>query len=160
MTATKVGFFPGCSLEGSSREYNESLQAVAPLLDIELVEVPDWNCCGASAAHSLNPKLALALPARTLALAEISGDKTGAQLLEVVIRATPLTEITVQGLARFGTAQSHTDGSLILKISDESVLPEIARYLVSQGSGLYELTPRRISLEDLFLEIVGTDGGL
>jgi len=69
----KVGFFPGCSLEGSAREYNESLHAIAPLLGIQLTEVPDWNCCGASAAHSLNHRLALALPARILALAEKSG---------------------------------------------------------------------------------------
>ena len=69
----KLGFFPGCSLEGSSREYNESLQAIAPALGLELVEVPDWNCCGATAAHSLNRKLALALPARILALAEKAG---------------------------------------------------------------------------------------
>jgi heterodisulfide reductase subunit B len=69
----RIGFFPGCSLEGSSREYNESLQAIAPLIGLELAEVPDWNCCGASAAHSLNHKLALALPARILALAEQAG---------------------------------------------------------------------------------------
>ncbi len=69
----KVGFFPGCSLEGSAREYNESLQALAPHLDLQLTEVPDWNCCGATAAHSLNHKLALALPARVLALAERAG---------------------------------------------------------------------------------------
>jgi len=69
----KVGFFPGCSLEGSSREYNESLQAIAPALGLELCEVPDWNCCGATAAHTLNHKLALALPARILALAEQAG---------------------------------------------------------------------------------------
>lgn len=69
----KVGFFPGCSLEGSSREYNESLLAIAPALGLELAEVPDWNCCGATAAHSLNHKLALALPARILALAERAG---------------------------------------------------------------------------------------
>lgn len=69
----RIGFFPGCSLEGSSREYGESLRAVAPLLGVELVEVPDWNCCGATAAHNLNHKLALALPARTLALAERAG---------------------------------------------------------------------------------------
>lgn len=69
----KLGFFPGCSLEGSSREYNESLKAIAPALGLELAEVPDWNCCGASAAHSLNHKLALSLPARILALAERAG---------------------------------------------------------------------------------------
>ncbi len=69
----KVGFFPGCSLEGSSREYNESLKAIAAPLGLELAEIPDWNCCGATAAHSLNRKLALALPARILALAEKAG---------------------------------------------------------------------------------------
>lgn len=69
----KIGYFPGCSLEGSSREYSESLTAIAPELGLELAEVPDWNCCGATAAHSLNPKLALALPARILALAERAG---------------------------------------------------------------------------------------
>lgn len=69
----KYGLFPGCSLEGSSREYGESFRAIAPLLGLELVEVPDWNCCGASAAHNLNRKLSIALPARTLALAEKAG---------------------------------------------------------------------------------------
>ncbi len=69
----RIGYFPGCSLLGSSREYGESLAAIAPLLGLELAEVPDWNCCGASAAHSLNHKLALALPARILALAEKAG---------------------------------------------------------------------------------------
>ena len=69
----KLGYFPGCSLLGSSREYNESLQAIAPRLGIELVEIPDWNCCGATAAHSMSHRLALALPARILALAEKAG---------------------------------------------------------------------------------------
>ncbi|MBK9126479.1 MAG: CoB--CoM heterodisulfide reductase iron-sulfur subunit B family protein [Phycisphaerales bacterium] len=69
----RIGYFPGCSLEGSSREYDESLRAIAAALGVELAEVPDWNCCGASAAHNLNHVLALALPARTLALAERAG---------------------------------------------------------------------------------------
>ena len=69
----KFGYFPGCSLLGSSREYDESLRAIAPALGIELEEIPDWNCCGASAAHNLNRRLALALPARILALAEKAG---------------------------------------------------------------------------------------
>lgn len=69
----KSGYFPGCSLQGSSREYAESLLAIAPHLDLELEEITDWNCCGASAAHNLNDILALALPARTLALAERQG---------------------------------------------------------------------------------------
>ncbi len=66
----KLGFYPGCSLEGSSRDYNESVVALARAFDIEPVQVPDWNCCGATAAHNLNKELSLALPARILALAE------------------------------------------------------------------------------------------
>ena len=69
----KIGYYPGCSLLGSSKEYAESVEAIAPALGLELVEVPDWNCCGASAAHNMNHELAVALPARILALAEKAG---------------------------------------------------------------------------------------
>ncbi len=71
----KMGYYPGCSINGSSREYGESLLAVLRALDVELAEVEDWNCCGASAAHNLNHTLSLALPARSLALAEQQGFK-------------------------------------------------------------------------------------
>jgi len=66
----KIGLYPGCSLKGSSREYRESVIAIAQKAGIELTEVPDWNCCGATAAHNLNKELSLALPLRILALAE------------------------------------------------------------------------------------------
>lgn len=69
----KLGFYPGCSLKGTSREYNESVKAIAPIFDIELIDIEDWNCCGATAAHSMNKELSLALPARVLALAEKQG---------------------------------------------------------------------------------------
>jgi heterodisulfide reductase subunit B len=75
----KIGFYPGCSLTGSSREYNESVVAIAKALDIELIEIKDWNCCGATAAHSLNEELSLSLPARIMALAEEQG------LTEIVV---------------------------------------------------------------------------
>jgi heterodisulfide reductase subunit B2 len=66
----KIGLYPGCSFEGSAREYAESLQAIAPKLGLEFDEVQGWNCCGASSAHSLDHTLALALPAKILAQAE------------------------------------------------------------------------------------------
>jgi heterodisulfide reductase subunit B2 len=69
----KVSYYPGCSLEHSAKDYEESIAAVAGLLDVELEEVPDWNCCGASAAHSIDAHLALALPARNLVQAEAQG---------------------------------------------------------------------------------------
>jgi len=71
----KIGFYPGCSLKGSSKEYNESVLALTKALDIELIEINDWNCCGATAAHSVNKDLSLSLPTRVLALAENQGFK-------------------------------------------------------------------------------------
>jgi heterodisulfide reductase subunit B len=69
----RIGYYPGCSLLGSSREFDESVRALAQAIGLELVEVPDWNCCGASSAHVLDHKLSLSLPARILAQAEAAG---------------------------------------------------------------------------------------
>jgi len=71
----KIGYYPGCSLEGSSREYSESVVTLAKAFDVELEQVPDWNCCGATAAHNLNNTLSFALPARILAKAQEVGMK-------------------------------------------------------------------------------------
>ncbi len=66
----KYAYYPGCSLESIAREYDLSVRAVCSNLGIELVELPDWSCCGASAGHSTNHRLASALVGRNLALAE------------------------------------------------------------------------------------------
>ncbi|MBU1183384.1 MAG: CoB--CoM heterodisulfide reductase iron-sulfur subunit B family protein [Pseudomonadota bacterium] len=69
----KLAFYPGCSLEGMANDYARSILAVFNHLDITLVEIDDWSCCGATAAHSLSEKMAVVLPARNLAAAEIMG---------------------------------------------------------------------------------------
>ena len=66
----KVGIYPGCSLTGTAKEYNESVFALASAFGIEFAKLPDWNCCGATAAHNTNKELSLALPTRIMALAE------------------------------------------------------------------------------------------
>ncbi|RCK73159.1 MAG: CoB--CoM heterodisulfide reductase subunit B [Anaerolineae bacterium] len=66
-------YYPGCSLESTACEYDASVRAVFKALEVELHELEEWNCCGASSAHSVNPVLALALPARNLALAQALG---------------------------------------------------------------------------------------
>jgi heterodisulfide reductase subunit B2 len=68
-----IGYYPGCALHGSSNDYETSVRACLGALGVQLKEVDDWICCGATAAHSLNSKLAVALPARNLALAERDG---------------------------------------------------------------------------------------
>lgn len=62
----KVTYYPGCSLEGTARDYAESVAAVCAFLDVQLEEIPDWNCCGATAAHSIDQKASIELPGRTL----------------------------------------------------------------------------------------------
>jgi len=69
----KLGFYPGCSLKGGSPEYRISTFNVAEKFGVELVEIPDWNCCGATAAHNMDKELSLSLPGRILALAEAAG---------------------------------------------------------------------------------------
>ena len=70
---TTIGYYPGCSLHGTGRELDMSIKAVSEVAGVTLREIEDWNCCGATAAHSLNHDLAIALPYRTLALAEEQG---------------------------------------------------------------------------------------
>ena len=69
----KVTYYPGCSLESSARDYDESIKTVCRALDIDLQEPKDWTCCGATSAHSLNRKLAVDLPARNLPAAAGQG---------------------------------------------------------------------------------------
>ncbi len=67
----KYAYFPGCSIHASAKEYAMAAQAVNKHLDVELVEIPEWNCCGAiDAVYAYNPLLSISLSARNLALAE------------------------------------------------------------------------------------------
>ncbi len=67
-------FYPGCTLSSSARPYGRSISWVCERLGIEIEELPDWTCCGATSAHALNKDLAYALPARNLAIAQGLGD--------------------------------------------------------------------------------------
>jgi len=66
-------YYPGCSQSGSAEEYGDSSEAVCEALGIELTELPDWSCCGASSAHMTNDLLSVALPGRDLAVAKSLG---------------------------------------------------------------------------------------
>jgi len=70
----KYAYYPGCSLESQlAKEFDLSTLAVSKALGIELEELHDWNCCGASSGHSTNMALNHAIVGRNLALAEKQG---------------------------------------------------------------------------------------
>jgi heterodisulfide reductase subunit B len=69
----KYSYFPGCSLKGTGRAYEESLLPVMKHLGLDLEELPDWNCCGATAYMAVDEAKACVTASRNLALAEKAG---------------------------------------------------------------------------------------
>src|SRR5210317_1602683 len=66
----KYAYYPGCSSEGSGAEYARASEAVLEALGVELEEIDDWVCCGATPAHATSHLLSIALPAISCASAE------------------------------------------------------------------------------------------
>jgi len=69
-------YYPGCSGQGTSIEYEKSTRAVCEALGMELREIPDWSCCGSTPAHTVDHVLSAAISARNLGLAEDMGLET------------------------------------------------------------------------------------
>jgi ABC-2 type transport system ATP-binding protein len=80
--------------------------------------------------------------------------------IRVNLRAGGLPSEVLAGLAQWGRDIRADDGQISLTVAAEGDLPAINRYLVSQNVDVFALTPEKLSLEDLFIQIVGTDGGL
>jgi len=78
----------------------------------------------------------------------------------VSMRAASVTAEIASGLSQWTRSVRAEGERLTLSVSSGAVVPEIVRYLVASGVDVYEVTPQRLSLEERFLEIVGTDGGL
>lgn len=69
----RICIYPGCSLTASSRDFAEALFQMAKMAGMWVEELKDWNCCGASPAHSVNPEYATLLSGRNLILAQKQG---------------------------------------------------------------------------------------
>jgi len=106
----KVSYYPGCSLHATGREYDESVKAVSKALDIELNEIDDWSCCGASSAHMTNFKLSVALPARNIIAAEKDE-------LDVMVPCAACFN-------RFKSAQYHLKNDEALRAEVEGIIGE------------------------------------
>lgn len=92
---------------------------------------------------------------RSLNLDALAGDR-----LAVTIRASGLTAEMIAEMARWGQDIEMSGEQLTLTIPDEAAIAEINRYLVAAGADVFAISPRRLSLEDIFIETVGKEGGL
>jgi heterodisulfide reductase subunit B len=68
-----IAYFPGCSLHGTSKEYDLSTQAVFNALGVSLHEPKGWGCCGTTPAHSTDHYFSTLLPMRNVALMKEEG---------------------------------------------------------------------------------------
>ena len=92
---------------------------------------------------------------RVLELSSLSNDQTS-----VAIRVSNLAAGALNGLSQWGR-EIQRDGELVhMIVPSDSVLPAITRYLISQNAEVYSITPNRMSLEDIFIETIGKEGGL
>jgi ABC-2 type transport system ATP-binding protein len=87
-------------------------------------------------------------------------DSLEKNLSRVTIRAAGLTQESITGLSHWGENIQASNGQLVMTLRQENDLPEITRYLVAQHAEVYAITPNRMSLEEIFIETVGEDGGL
>lgn len=69
----EIAYYPGCSLKQSSGLYDLQSRLVFAELGVQLAEIGDWNCCGATSAGKINDFLAVAMPARNIGIAEAAG---------------------------------------------------------------------------------------
>lgn len=92
---------------------------------------------------------------RILDLASLKGNES-----VVTIRASGLTSAMAVEMARWGSDIQIDGEQITLTVHNEASIPEINRYLVTQGVNVFAISPSRISLEDIFIETVGKDGGL
>lgn len=89
----------------------------------------------------------------TISLADFGQD-----CVQLTVRVGQPTPELLNQLADFGEGVhlNRANGRIHLTIQQEAQLPELAHWLITQGHTLYELTPEQLSLEDRFLQIVGT----
>lgn len=81
------------------------------------------------------------------------------EAFHVTLRVERPTSELVQSLKAFGqdVQMAHSDGRIMLKMMEQARLPDLARHIIDSGYALYELTPERLSLEDRFLQVVGSE---
>ena len=126
----QIAYYPGCSLHASSQLYDVQCRKVLKRLEIELREIEDWNCCGATSAGKTDYFLSVALPARNLGIADSSG------LSEMLIPCSSCynrTLVTQKILSENGELKNKINTELSNKFEGKIRISSIVDILVSKA---------------------------
>jgi len=130
----KFAYYPGCSLHGTAKEYDISTHLICKELGLALEEVSDWNCCGATSAHSLDRDLAFLLPARNLKAIQEQG-------LDVIIPCAACfsrTKACMDILVNDQTLRERAEKELNFKFHQQTKIYHLAELIV-QNIGIEEV---------------------
>jgi len=142
-------YYPGCSLDGTAKEYNLSLKAICPVLGIELKEVKDWICCGATSAHQTSHLLSVSLPAKSLAEVEKEG------LDEVVVPcAACFQRLKTARYELENSPELLKDVSVIIDYPFENKVKVLHPLEIFSSSNVLELAKRNIKKDLSKLKVV------
>ena len=108
----QLAYYPGCSLQQSSALYDVQSRRIFSELGAELVEIEDWNCCGATSAGKVDDFMAVAMPARNIGIAEKAG------FAEMVIPCSACYSRTIVAQQRMAD-----DDALKAEINSELAVP-------------------------------------
>jgi heterodisulfide reductase subunit B len=125
----EIAYYPGCSLHASSQLYDIQCKLVFKNLGIELKEIEDWNCCGATSAGKTDEFLAIALPARNLGIAAATG------LPEIIIPCSSCysrTLISQKTLAEDPALKESINAELGHKVSGSIKVSSILEAMVAK----------------------------
>ena len=125
----EIAYYPGCSLKQSSALYDLQSRRIFSELGVELKEIEDWNCCGATSAGKVNDFLAVAMPARNIGIAEAAGFK------EIVIPCSACysrTLVAQQRLAADARLKDEINGAFVKKMNGGLKVSSILEVLISR----------------------------
>lgn len=120
----EISYYAGCSLHGLAAEYDESVRMVCRALGVELRELADWNCCGATSASQADDELALRLSARNMLIAERAGRELLVPCAACFQRLKRADRALKKDPARF-RAPAYAGRAAIFHINDFFAQPEM-----------------------------------
>ncbi|RJR17505.1 MAG: CoB--CoM heterodisulfide reductase [Nitrospiraceae bacterium] len=138
----KIAYYPGCSLHASSKLYDIQSKSVLGKIGIELSEIEDWNCCGATSASKTDDFLAIALAARNLGIADATG------FSEMMIPCSSCysrTLVSQKALAGDPALKSEINAELAKKVEGRIKISNILEVLLSRQCDIKEKAVKKLT---------------